>query len=459
MAGEQQGVDFVNTPTATPAQAFSKGMAQVSAGFFASAAAEAVGDPSVAAPIQAMGQNIAASMQNRWWQKEWETFKSNYTDDFVSQAQGLQQELKTKTQAINNGFFQDDAGNTVQLDLKSIEGQTEAMRLMDNIHRETVQNLSMITNNYMEAAQKYSGNPYVNNSVQGLMMSHTNTVKELIGPSIAGQYEKPMAEVEQMRSEAMYGRAASKAVGKKGQPKLDFNEKIEEAMASGDVGKALRLLTSTGDGQAALGPYIEDAAQEALNRQYEAGKLTTEDETGKAAFVGENRVNFQNNGARRWLSDHYPGSEELISRMPGGERFRGGADLSGPQLATADLDPVTKNNLQNEILGKALGVLQARAQEADAPKDYDDLVNEVALAWLKPMLDSKIAGTDSRTVAWKKKVFNDIVNHLYNSQKVSEDLPDLVSKYKGKKGLFDLGGYVEPGTNPGPLAGGKRGIL
>lgn len=460
MAGEPQtGVDFVNTPTATPAQAFSKGMAQVSAGFFASAAAEAVGDPSVAAPIQQMGSNIAASMQNRWWQKEWETFKSNYTDDFVSKAQALQEELKTKTQALNNGFFQDGMGNTVQLDLKSPEGQAEVMRLMDNIHRETVQNLSMITNNYMESAQKYAGNPYVNNSVQGLMASHSNTVKELIGPSVAGQYEKPMAEVENLRASAEYGRSAAKAVGTKGKGKLDINEKIEEAMASGDVQKALRLLTSQ-DGQGTIAPYINDAAQEALNRQYEANRLTPEDEQGKAAFLGENNANFMNNAARRYLSDHFPGSEELIAQMPGAERFMGGADKSGPQLATADMDPTAKKQIQNEILGKALGALQERAQEPDAPSDYNELVNEVALAWVKPMLDKKVAGTDSQSVAWKKRMFNDIVNYLYNTEKVGTDLPELTEKYgEKKKGLFDLGGYKEPGTDPGPMAGGKRGIL
>ena len=179
-------------------QAVSQGLAETAFGFFGSAAAEAVDDPNVAVPIQQMGTRIAQAMQQRWWSKEFENFNAEHGELYQARSMELMNRVKQDFNNINNGFYTDEQGNTIEID----PAGEQAARLRDNLLRDATMRFTQFGNDYMNAAGKYAANPFVNNAVQAMMQQTTQTIQGVTGPSQAVAGEQQYAQLELTREEA-----------------------------------------------------------------------------------------------------------------------------------------------------------------------------------------------------------------------------------------------------------------
>lgn len=169
---------------------------------FAQAGAMFGGDPASAAAWQQYGQSITGVMQQRWFQKEFESFESQYLQPYTEQIRGIDNSLTEKFGQIDNGTVPDGSATPINPD------SIQAARLKSNLLAAHTGAMAKATDDLLHATTKYgSGNPIIAQRIQSIMEAHTQQIGQLTNPQqlIAG--EKGFADIATAQEEPAVKRA------------------------------------------------------------------------------------------------------------------------------------------------------------------------------------------------------------------------------------------------------------
>lgn len=197
MANEQQGI--VDSPEQAQANAQDPAYRQFLAqgdpdkagmlnfmdiGYAQAGATFGGGDPNVAAAWRRAGQNITGVLQQRWFQKEYETFEQQALQPLVQRLRGIDDSLVEKFGQIDAGQLVAPDGSVQVIDPNSID----AMRMKQSLLYTHTHEVSRGVDDLFAAAGKYgAGNPLITQRIHEIMGSTATTINALTSPAVAKQ--------------------------------------------------------------------------------------------------------------------------------------------------------------------------------------------------------------------------------------------------------------------------------
>lgn len=435
--GQQQGA---GTPSPMR-QELSKGLAETAFGFFASAAAEAVDDPTVAEPIRAMGSRIAQTMQQRWWQKEFENFNAQHGQEYQQKSMTLLEKVKTDFNNINNGFYTDDAGNSIEVDPVG----EQANRLRDNLLRDATMQFTRFGNDYMNAAAKYAANPFVNQAVMNMMQQTTGTIQGVTGPSQSQLAEQQYAETNLAREEAELKKRLPQKPSGNGSKKEDLDPLTLWHKVGGNPNRYMgALMTKHRDW---LEPYWAQAAAstEAAILDQNHDWINQPDRLQRA--VEENSARTLQLAAGKFVEVMLPGAGSIVRSMPGGEQYfpQQGFTPDQPQRMTADLPKQEREKFATEMIQTA-GQYLDEVIRTHKPKTYENAIDMVMADLVNPMLRNKIDPRTKGGQSLQKRIRSRIIGALSDKEYMGRFVPSVREEYNVQVPKTKLLGREKPYT-------------
>lgn len=207
------------------------------------------GDPNVAAAWQQRGRNITSILQERWFQKEMETFEQQALNP-------AQQKLKSLEDSLVEQFGRIDSGQLMGADgaVQPINpNSTDAARIKQQLLYTHTHEMGRIMDEVFQSASRYgTGNPLIANRLLDIMSAASDGVGAVINPVMA-ESQKAFMELDQMRAgtglieaqtdqaraAAEYSRAAAKGTAEKSDDQLSFRDLTDKYGLESTVGKAL----------------------------------------------------------------------------------------------------------------------------------------------------------------------------------------------------------------------------
>lgn len=394
------------------ARGISKDLIKAGFGFLGSAFSEEFNDPNLAAPFQEMGINIADTLQDRWFKKEYEDFVSISGEPFKKRLGDLNAKVSRQFDMINRGIYVDESGVTQKLDPLS----DKASLLKENMYRSTILETSAATQEYMSAAAKYGNNPYVNREIQSVLAQQTSDIQGLLGPSITTEQDVARSQNMVQREQAGYFSRMPQADtdGSSAANKLKAMS-IAEIIEEKGVKGAANYLTSTIDGQERLGTYIsslESADEQTLVNDYkERGiDLINQGDVLKRLLVQGNKKRVQN--AAYLAIEEALGSDD--PRLTEFKNTTVGKQYEVPKVSTLlSLSPQQIDQQADKNKQQALdAVAQARKHGASTDEAIDEAVQ------LLTQQLNQYYGQGSPTT---KRIKVQVINYL-NSKEVRQQL-------------------------------------
>ena len=402
----KQQVPNPNVPGG-PQKAFSSGMMEASFGFFGSAAAEAVGDPNVAQPIQNIGTNIATQMMNRWWKQEWENFYAEHGTPFKEQSMQLVAGLNDKFKQLNMGVYVDETGNTMKLDPTG----EDASRIRDNLLGDVVKNFSQLNNNFMEAAMKYPANPYVNNAVQQLLQNTTQTINQITGPTPQQEREQSYAGTDLVREQAGYYSRMPAPSGSGSEKKKEFDP-FEYYREHGALALARKFTTSP-TAKTILG---EHEAQAEIDYRNTLMNKTAEFKSNPDALtqaVLQGAPQISRRAITSWMADNIPQALDELQQSPNAELYIPQATQE-PFRYTSDLPGEQKKEAINEAVNAVIQEMENVSLNAGSGISYEEVVDRAIENVLLPALNQQFP-PDSQATPGAKRLKKDLKSSVISA--------------------------------------------
>lgn len=163
-------------------------------GFAQAGVAFGGGDPNVGAAWRQAGQNITGILQQRWFQKEYETFEQQALQPMVERVRGIGDSLVEKFGQLDSGQLVAPDGTVQQINPESVD----VARMKQTLLSTHINEMAKATDDLFAAAGKYgAGNPFITQRVFDIMQSTATTVNALTNPAVAKQ-EQEFAKLEGM---------------------------------------------------------------------------------------------------------------------------------------------------------------------------------------------------------------------------------------------------------------------
>lgn len=252
------GLGDITDPKIAAAKAFNVGFKALGQAF-----ASQMGQPEVAEHYAAVADDVYTSLQNRWFQKEFEDWRDLYMKPHFAQSKQAVAEMKAKLNEINGGVYTQPDGTKVQVDPNS----TQAIRLRENVIQEAMTKSKQLDMElFSQSADKFRNNPFVNQAVQNFIMQKTQMINSAVAPTQGLEQEKGIAEIELMRAQKQRAQQAARAERMRAEDWFALAPQQVFAKQGGNVEQMTSWLHSP-IGQQYIAPKI--AAQQARVQQEE----------------------------------------------------------------------------------------------------------------------------------------------------------------------------------------------
>ena len=253
------------------------------------------GDQAIAGAWQQRGRNITSVLQERWFQKEMETFEQQALNPAQQRLKGLEDSLMEQIGRIDSGQLMSPDGTVQAINPNS----TDAARIKQQLLYTHTHEMGRVMDEVFQSATRYgTGNPLIANRLLDIMSAATDGVSAVVNPAMAESNKAFMeldrmqagiglteAQTDQARAAAEYSRAAAKGTTEKDDKQLSFRDLvgkygIESTTAKALEGKVPALEPFRAQEQARMEADIKKFAMSGKDPEFSAQMGVAFDEDG-----------------------------------------------------------------------------------------------------------------------------------------------------------------------------------
>lgn len=423
--------------------AVAQGISEAGWALIGSAFAEAANDPNVAIPFQQIGQNISATLNDRWWRQEYDNFVAEHGERFKTGVMQQNEMLNRAFSELDRGMYTDPStGITQDLKIDTESGMLMSNRLRDNLLRESFLKFSSLTQDYMGAAGRYVNNPYINSEIQNVLAFQSNQIAQLTSPPSGAAQRAGV--YKDIRQAGMYSRSPAQGAGGTSARDAAMSG-LEWWQKKGGGRNAASFFTSNPSGREFLKQYYDDIRAEAEQTILSADPSLRDDPTALKRMVDQRTSNGLNWAYGRFVRDQIPGGYAELQAHDWGKKYVEG---DRPDLPRADrhVGRVTveeQKTMNEQWLKNAYEAFAKLIRREPSGTSYQQTLDMFMDEWVKPNISTSF-GSDKASRQVAKKVYSYLTTKLSNKSAVMEALPIARETWGGKKKKSLLAAAPEP---------------